>query len=267
MLDLVTDPYERKARVTPGLLVALPCLVPLVCVYGPKNPTLTAVVALMGGCGVIYALASIARGRGKKLEDRLVHKWGGLPTTLLLRHRDTFLDRMTKQRYHAASTAKLGIQMPSEDDEAADPAKADHAYIATAKRLRELTRGNKSLLLKENIAYGFHRNMRAMRLLGLLTSAAGLLYGSILARVLMFKPFHFAPEEFLHPGLAAGLTLAVSLALFLMWCFFFDNAAVKRMGYVYAERLFEQLDALPLPASAPKRASREKKPAARPAGT
>lgn len=266
MLDLVTDPYERKARVTPGLLVALPCLVPLVCVYGPKNPTLTAMVTLMGGCGVIYALASIARGRGKKLEERLLHKWGGLPTTLLLRHRDTFLDRVTKKRYHAAIAAKLGIQIPNKDEELANPAKADDAYIASARRLRELTRGNKSLLLKENIAYGFHRNMRAMRVLGLSTSAAGLLYGGILAGVLVFEPLQFSPEELLHPGLAAGLTLAVSLALFLMWCFFFDEAAVKRMGCVYAERLFEQLETLPSIGSAPKRAPRAKKPASVPAG-
>lgn len=67
---------------------------------------------LLGGCGAIYALASVARGRGKQLEEMLVAKWGGMPTTIALRHRDKFLDGVSKQRYHTAITAKLGIDMP-----------------------------------------------------------------------------------------------------------------------------------------------------------
>jgi len=72
LLDLFKDPYERKARLIPGLLVALPLLVPLVSVYGPRHPVLTSVLGLLGGCGAMYALASIARGRGKKLEEILL---------------------------------------------------------------------------------------------------------------------------------------------------------------------------------------------------
>ena len=37
ILDLVTDPYDRKARATPALLTVLPVLVPLVCQFGSKN--------------------------------------------------------------------------------------------------------------------------------------------------------------------------------------------------------------------------------------
>lgn len=71
--------YERKARVTPGLLLALPLLVPLVAVYGPKNAVLTGILAVLGGCGAIFALDNIARGRGKRLEEALVRHWG-VPT-------------------------------------------------------------------------------------------------------------------------------------------------------------------------------------------
>src|SRR3546814_16464862 len=85
LFKLVKDPYERKARVIPGLLVALPLLVPLLCVYGPKHPILTSVMGLLGGCGAIYALASVARGRGKKLEEILVKKWGGMHTKIAVR--------------------------------------------------------------------------------------------------------------------------------------------------------------------------------------
>src|SRR5690606_40228985 len=97
IFELVKDPYERKARVIAGLLVSLPLLVPLLCVYGAQHPVLTGVIGLLGGCGAIYALASVARGRGKKLEEKLLKQWGGMPTTLALRHRDKFLDSISKQ--------------------------------------------------------------------------------------------------------------------------------------------------------------------------
>ena len=147
LLQQVKDPYERKARVTPALLVALPVLVPLVCVYGPKHPILMAVVGLLAACGVIYALASIARGQGKKLEERLVQEWGGLPSTIALRHRDGFLDSVTKKRYHDDIVNKLGIPLPTPEEETSDPAKADNIYMGAARRLRELTRDDNQLLL------------------------------------------------------------------------------------------------------------------------
>jgi hypothetical protein len=263
MLNLLTDPYERKARVTPGLLVSLPILVPLVCVYGPKQPTLTAVFGLLGGCGAIYALASISRGRGKKLEEDLVSKWGGLPSTLALRHRDKFFDRITKQRYHADISSKLGISMPTADQEAANPAAADEAYVGATRRLRELTRGDKQLLLKENIAYGFHRNMLAMKGVGLLTCIMGLVYGLVIAGVLHLKPLGITPGNLGEPGLAGGLTLLVSFAMLLAWSFYFDEDKVQRIGFVYAERLFEHLPSL---SGTPKaRAPRTKKASSNPA--
>lgn len=243
--ELVKDPYERKARVVPGLLVALPVLVPLLCVYGAKHPVLTGVIGLLGGCGAIYALASVTRGRGKKLEEILVAKWGGMPTTIALRHRDKFLDGVSKLRYHTAIAAKLGIAMPTAEEESANPEKADDAYIGATKRLRELTRSNKHLLLKENIAYGFHRNMLAMKPVGIVSCILGIIYGLLIAKVLHVVPPHVDPMRLADPGLAAGLTLLISLALLAAWLLYFDQGAVRRMGFVYAERLFECLPSLP----------------------
>lgn len=245
IFELVKDPYERKARVVPGLLVALPLLVPLLSVYGAKHPALTAVLGLVGGCGAIYALASVARGRGKKVEEMLVAKWGGMPTTIALRHRDKFLDSISKQRYHEAITAKLGIVIPSAEDELATPEKADDTYVGATKRLRELTRSNKQLLLKENIAYGFHRNMLAMKPVGIVSCLLGIVYALIIAKILQVAPPHFYPVHFADPGLAAGLSLLISLALLAAWLMYFDQDAVKRIGFVYAERLFECLPSLP----------------------
>jgi hypothetical protein len=229
ILDMFKDPYERKARVFPGMLVVLPILIPLVCVYGPKHPILTPVVALLGGCGAIYLLASIARGRGKQLEERLTTAWGGMPTTIALRHRDSFFDRVTKARYHQEIRAKLGIAMPTPEDEAADPSMADETYIGATKRLRELTRDDKQLLLKENIAYGFHRNMLAMKWVGVATSALGLVYGLLIAKVLKTSSPHVIVSNLADPGLAAGLTIVISVALLAAWLLYFNQDAVRRL--------------------------------------
>lgn len=248
-LGSLKDPYELKARITPGLLVALPILVPLVSVYGVKNPVLTGVFGLLCGCGAVYALASIARGRGKQLEERLVQSWGGMPTTIALRHRDSFLDSVSKARYHQAIRSKLGIEMPTPEEEAADPAKADDKYLGATKRLRELTRGDKNLLLKENIAYGFHRNMVAMKPVGLMTSTIGLLYSLFTGKVLSLNPPYAALADLSGFGLAPGLSLLVSLSLLAAWLFYFNEDAVRRVGFAYAERLFECLPKVKAPAS------------------
>lgn len=77
LFDLLTDPYDRQARATPALMVVLPLLFPIVAQYGLKHPALTAILAVMSSCGAVYTLSSIARGRGKVLETKLVAEWGG----------------------------------------------------------------------------------------------------------------------------------------------------------------------------------------------
>jgi len=257
ILEALKDPYERKARVTPGLLLSLPLLVPLVCVYGPKHPVLTSVVALLGGCGALYALASIARGLGKKLEEKLTTKWGGMPTTLILRHRDRFLDSVSKRRYHGAIKTKLGIEVPTSEEEKADPTGADEVYRGATRRLRELTRGEKNLLLTENIAYGFHRNMLALKPVGIVVSLAGLFYGLVIGNMLQFSPLRFVPIHFAAPGLPAGLTLLISAALLAAWLAYFNANTIRRIGFVYAERLLECLEKLPTTTRAKPRNARE----------
>jgi len=234
------DEYELKARLRPGLLAFLPVLVPLVAGYGQKNPILTGIVALFSTCGVMHLLGSIARDRGKVLEQKLIKEWGGLPTTLLLRHRDTFLDSHSKARYHAAIEQKLKTHLPTAAEEAADPAGADQKYIGVTRELRELTRGNK-LLFKENIAYGFKRNMCGLKPVGLVLSFIGLFLGLLMAQVVGLQPLDFDVAKLLAPGLAGGISIAVPVAMIIAWLFFATKSDIRKIGDVYAERLFEAI--------------------------
>lgn len=252
IVDQMRDPYERKARIIPGLLAILPLLLPILCAYGPKHPILTSVITLLAGCGAMFGLGSVARGLGKALEERLVRKWGGMPTTICLRHRDHFLDNYTKQRYRDLIKSKLDILMPTADEESLNPSQADNIYMGVTRKLKELTRDNKALLLKENINYGFHRNMTGMKPVGLVTSLIGIFYSLVSANLVLFDPFEFHPSHLLAPGLAAIVTFAVSAALLMAWLFYFNEAAIRRIGFVYAERLFECLEKLPTPRKKPK---------------
>jgi hypothetical protein len=253
IVDAVRDPYERKARVVPGLLVALPLLVPIACIAGPKNPTIMATVGLLSACGVIYALSNVVRGLGKAKEEQLVTKWGGMPTTIMLRHRDTTLESPTRALYHQLIAAKLNQQLPTAAAELENPAAADDAYKAAARQLRELTRGKQySLLLKENIAYGFHRNMYGARVLGWTTSTLGILIGLVLSKMLTLQPIAVHPEAIADPSLSGALTLGIALPVWLAW-FHFGPKQVRRIADVYAERLFEALRTIPKPRAASKK--------------
>lgn len=245
-LKTFSDPYDKKARVFPGLLVALPIMVPILCIFGPKHPILTALLALCSSCGVLYWLANIARNRGKAVEEKLVAKWGGMPSTLLLRHRDSFLDSTTTNRYHSYIKDRLGIALPDAATELADVNMADDLYRGATKLLIEKTRGKgHALLLKENIAYGFQRNMLGMKPFGVLTSLCGIFAGLVLAKVIHFKAGQFMWENLAEPGAAGGMTLVVSLSLFIAWLALTETS-VRRVGNVYAERLFESLGSLPV---------------------
>lgn len=241
VIERIKDPYERKARVIPGLLVALPLLVPLVAFFGMKNAVLTGVMTIVMGCGCVFALANVARGRGKELEEKLVKKWGGFPTTILLRHSDATFDKFTKERYHEIIRNKLGIPVPTALEEKSAPELADQAYIAATRKLRELTRGDTKLLLKENIAYGFHRNMTALKPFGIATCVMGFFYGVIGAGVLIPSEPYFVFSKIFEFQLPVILTWMISGALLAMWILYFKPASVWIVGCAYAERLFECL--------------------------
>lgn len=85
LLKLIFDAYSRQARLYPALLTLVPPLT-LIAALWPDLLTLTSLPGLVGftaAFGVLYALASFARSRGKQVEKRLLKVWGAWPTTYL----------------------------------------------------------------------------------------------------------------------------------------------------------------------------------------
>lgn len=240
----ILDPYGIKARLFPGLLVLLPAIVFLVLVYGSKHPLLVSLSSILATCGGPYLLANFVRNWGQRAEVRLNSKWGGKPSTIMMRHEDSRLTQQTKQRYHSLVTSKLGIAMPTPQDEQADPQKADQAYIAAADALRPKTNDPKKfpLLFNELVAYGYNRNAHGSRWLGMLVAIIAAIATMLQASALSFQQPYLKLETL---ATQQYLVLTVSLTFALLWGFHFTGPTVEQAGYSYAKRLWEALETIP----------------------
>ena len=112
--DKLLDPYDLTARLLPGLLVLLPAILCITVLYGARSPIAVALGSVLATCGGPYLLSSFVRTWGQRAQDRLFRKWGGQPSTILLRHRDGQLPLQTKERYRelAASPASCRSTKP-----------------------------------------------------------------------------------------------------------------------------------------------------------
>jgi hypothetical protein len=249
IVSKVTDPYERPARLYPALLALLPLLAVIMLLYGPKATALTGAATVAVSCGALYLTTNLCRELGKRLEEKLFQKWGGKPTTQLLRHRDNRIEGVTKRRYHSFLASKINVTFPDKDQEAKDPAAADDIYQSGVRWLLNHTRpeDNKKfdLLFKENVAYGFRRNALGVKPFGLVISIGSLLWVLVTDGALFGSGHRFfdvaALSRLPEPATAS---LIVSAVMILVWLLFFTKASARTAAFTYAEALLRACDTL-----------------------
>ena len=128
---------------------------------------------LVGPAPIALLLAHLGRDRGYRLQNHLWKAWGGAPTTQLLRHQNPDCNLVKRQLYHSNIKRLFpNLQMPSPDEEIADPGAADQNYEVATRLLITLTRDRNKypLVYKENVNYGFRRNLWGLRPYGLILS-------------------------------------------------------------------------------------------------
>ena len=231
----ISDPYVRRARLQPALLVALPIALAVLAYFPSGVVGWGALWSLLIASGGTALLSQVARDRGKRKEEELFQKWGGKPTTRQLRHRDaTNIVLLTHQHARLALLVP-DLAMPTTEDEAANPNHADQVYDACVVSLRERTRDRKRfpLVFEENCSYGFRRNLWGMKPLGVFTAALGSL--AILAGL-------FFGIVALSPLVISCLSL--SLLLLIGWIVWFTPDWVRLSAESYAERLLASSDLL-----------------------
>lgn len=229
------DGYSVWARTAPMMVAIAPAVVVLA-TWVPALPVPSSLAwSLLAVVG--FVLGQVARLVGKGREQELWSLWGGPPTRRMLRHRDQTRPQL-RVRCHEI-LKRLGATVPGRDMEEADPEAADRQYDECVRLLIGLTRDTKRfpLVLKENINYGFWRNLWALKPAGLSLSAAGLL-------AIVLRSFSLVVEG---GPLTRALVLlgALNAGLVLFWLVVVTTEAVRVPADAYAERLFEacvQLD-------------------------
>lgn len=231
------DAYSFRARLQPALLVFFPSAVSVALLAPEPYRVVTSIAAIAAYSGVTLFIASVARRWGRSTERRLYALWGGKPTTIMLRHRDDALDSSTKARRHAALSAReAGWTAPSPEEERADPSAADEKYDGAVTWLLEQTRDARRfpLVIKENIAYGFARNLRGLRPLGLIAAAA-----TLAAVITVAAPYYWGSVPW--TIWAAGGVAATAITA---WAFLVNDRAVRDAAEGYARALLGAIDNL-----------------------
>lgn len=222
------DHYTYRARLLPALFAVLPVAITVTVVI-PKWSILWGIITVCGGA---MFLSQAGRDLGKKMQFRLFKKWSGTPTTRMLRHRHTTLDEKTLSRYHRKLEELLTCSMPTKQQEKSDRKNADAAYDSAVKFLLERTRSKDhfSLLYAENVNYGFRRNLRGLKVIGIALSILGMATLSYVMYVDMD---------------ATNLPVAgliVNFVLFILWIFWITDNWVRLAADAYAMSLLASLD-------------------------
>ena len=238
----LVDAYTARARLLPGLLTVLP-IAAIVYAWDPGNPLgWNGFGALITGFGGTILLSFVARDLGKEAEKRLYKKWGGRPTELTIMYSGS-MDSMLRTRRHAAIHVLFpGVVIPSAEEEADDRDAVYQRFTAITKLLiaRARDKAQFPLLFEGLCNYGFRRNMYGMRWIGM--SIAGIASVALGLQVLGL----FASHSRL--SVLSLAIEAVNLAMLIAWISWVNEKAVRKGSDLYADRLFETLDTVPIPA-------------------
>ena len=223
------DRYTLFARLFPAIIAAAPAIALAWALVSWHSLSLTHAIAGTALAVLLMVFADVARRQGKKIEPRLIERMGGLPSTIMLRHRDTTLDAPAKERMHKLLACKLGEPAPSASDEENNPATADGFYARAGTWLRENTRDQKKfdILFNENVTYGYRRNLFALKWPALILNAA-IVLGCAVAY------WYELPQKYLI-GLSPVFVIAFLHAVYL--ALFSTEEAVREAAHTYARQL------------------------------
>lgn len=181
--------------------------------------------------GVFALVSQVGRDKGKLKEEQLFKGWGGKPTTVMLRHRDSPLDPAALALLLGALAVSTGVPAPTKRKEAGSPDTADKVYEEYVRYLRDSTRDRTKYprVFEELVNYGFRRNLWGLKPIGIVLAAVASLVaiGAVC--------WHHGRDHLPLAGAAA----AVDMVMLAAWVWWINPAWVRIAAQAYAERLIE----------------------------
>lgn len=240
------DSYNRIARIYPSFVVLAPVLWSTAILSPNLIPNISKgmVAIAIVGC-LLYALASLARSRGKVVEKQLIKEWGGWLTTVLLRHSDRTIDPITKARYHSKLSVLCdGMAFPTIAEEQQSPINAENVYRSATKRLIEARRGIEyQLLHDENASYGFRRNLLGLKPIALTLGVIAIaVTGAAWALTIPIPITVAGIVSMIERSPALPALFGLDIGYLLLWIFLIQKHFVFQAAREYAEALFRTLD-------------------------
>ena len=234
------DTYTLQARVAPIFIVLIPLVLGAYIWFPDEISLQLGAASTIFSFGISALLAQLGRDSGKRKERKLFEAWDGPPTTRFLRHRNKEFNQIQRERCHNKIQKLSGIEIPSPEKESSSPKDADTVYESCTRFLISKTRDKPrfSLLFKENVSYGFCRNLWAMRPIGIGSSAFGvaLALGHLLRTWRNLGSIHGTEL------IVAGINLL--LLMLMLWYFRITPDWVRLRADAYAERLLEACENL-----------------------
>lgn len=247
----LSDRYERKARLLPGLILAA---VPALTAWAVLQEMTAWYTAASSAVGVEFLaailLGQLARARGRRAEDVLWKSWGGPPTTRWLRPWDQTCSDQQKTKWRGAIKRITGLTLPASVPQGGSQDDVDRQIGDATRQLRYALRGKPeaAILATHNEDYGFARNLYGVRWFWVFLSLASLVGCSV--------AFAFGLRPYLGLGVAAAFTITSILIARELPDF------VRRCADRYAESLFASAilvsQAMDDPAKQPKDAIADK---------
>jgi hypothetical protein len=191
------DQYDRNARLKPALLGILPAALAVVALAPDAVLGWSGGIALIVQAGGSFLLAQIVGDIGKKKEPQLFEYFGGRPTELLLSHEHAPNKVGLAERHRKLAKLFPKLKIPTADAETKDPKAALDIYTACVDKIRGLARTDKVKfpdVHRENIHYGFRRNLWGLKQYGIaITAVAAIVVCADMAGSLMsHEPVHLA---------------------------------------------------------------------------
>ena len=155
------NPYVRKARLYPALMLTLPMGITFTLLWPSLG--IERLIPLAVAAGLPSVVTNIVRGQGQRLELCLERRWGGMPTTQLLRLTNEHNNPDLLRRRRGALQELIGEELPTIADEHNRPKRSDERYVAATRLLITKVRDNDTEYprVREELAnYGFWRSQR-----------------------------------------------------------------------------------------------------------